>query len=95
MAGKPKKKAAIVARTEDGSPMVEVFSMRFDEGKLIMDCKALSSMRMDVVVTAEDIAEGWPVIKQSKSSIMSLGKRIPKAVRAWKREQKKEASAGQ
>ena len=35
MAGKPKKKPSIVARTEDGSPVVEVFGMAFDGEKLI------------------------------------------------------------
>ncbi len=95
MAGKPKKKPSIVARTEDGSPVVEIFGMEFDGEKLIMDCKALGSMRMDVVIGAEDVALGWPVVKASMSSLMAFGKRIPKAVRKWKKEQKKEApSAG-
>lgn len=93
MAGKPKKKPSIVARTEDGSPVVEVFAMTFDGGKLIMDCKALGSMRMDVVVGPEDIAAGWPVIKESKSAVMAFGKRVPKAIRKWKKEQKKAASS--
>ena len=92
MAGKPKKKPSIVARTEDGSPVVEVFGMKFEEGKLIMDCKALDSMRMDVVVSPEDVAAGWPVITGSKSPIMAFGKRVPKAVRAWKKAHKKDPS---
>ena len=93
MAGKPKKKPSIMARTEDGSPVVEVFGMKFEGGKLIMDCKALDSMRMDVVVSAEDVAAGWPVIKASRSAIMAFGKRVPKAVRAWKKEQKEEPAS--
>lgn len=93
MAGKPKKKPSIMARTEDGSPVVEVFGMKFEDGKLIMDCKALDSMRMDVVVSAEDVAAGWPVIKESRSAIMAFGKRVPKAVRNWKKAQKSEQSA--
>ena len=84
MAGKPKKKPSITARTEDGSPVVE--------GKLIMDCKALGSMRMDVVVAPEDVAEGWPVIKESRSAIMAFGKRVPKALRIWKKAQKETPS---
>lgn len=92
MAGKPKKKPSITARTEDGSPVVEVFSMKFEDGKLIMDCKALGSMRMDVVVAPEDVAAGWPVIKESRSAIMAFGKRVPKAVRNWKKAQKEAPS---
>lgn len=93
MAGKPKKKPSIVARTEDGSPVVEVFGMAFDGEKLIMDCKALGSMRMNVVISPEDVAAGWPVIRENKAPIMAFGKRVPKAVRAWKREQKRAASS--
>lgn len=92
MAGKPKKKPSIVARTEDGSPVVEVFGMKFDGQKLIMDCKALDSMRMDVVVSAEDVAAGWPVIKEHRSALMAFGRRVPKAIRAWKKRQKGEAA---
>lgn len=93
MAGKPKKKPSIMARTEDGSPVVEVFGMKFEGGQLIMDCKALGSMRMDVVVSAEDVAAGWPVIKESRSAIVSFGKRVPKAVRNWKKAQREASSA--
>lgn len=89
---KPKKKPSIVARTEDGSPVVEVFGLKFDGEKLIMDCKALGSMRMDVVIGPEDIAAGWPVVKENMGPIMAFGKRVPKAVRKWKKEQKKETS---
>lgn len=95
MARKPKKKPSIVARTEDGSPVVEVFGIRFEGQKLVMDCKALDSMRMDVVVGAEDIAAGWPVIKESRSAIMAFGKRLPKAVRMWKKGQKGESAPDQ
>ena len=42
-------KPSIMARAEDGSPVVvEVFAFEFKDGKLVMDCKALGSMRMDV-----------------------------------------------
>lgn len=89
MAGKPNKKPSIVAKTEDGSPVVEVFGMKLEGDKLVMDCKALGSMRMDVVISAEDIAAGWPVVKENRSTIMSFGKKIPKAIRNWKKEQAK------
>ena len=43
-------KPSIMARTEDGSPVVEVFAFECKDGKLVMDCKALGSMRMDVII---------------------------------------------
>ena len=43
-------KPSIMARTEDGSPVVEVFAFEYKDGKLVMDCKALGSMRMDVMI---------------------------------------------
>lgn len=92
MAGKPPKKPSITARTVDGSPVVEVFAMKYENGKLVMDCKALDSMRMDVVIAPEDIGMGWPVIMQSKSAIIAFGKRVPKAIRAWKKEQKEKSA---
>lgn len=89
MAHKRVKKPSIVAKTIDGSPVVEIFSLKTEGDKLIMDCKALDSMRMDVVITADDIAAGWPVVSENKSAIFSFGKKIPKAVRRWKKEKKK------
>lgn len=88
MAKKVEKRPAIVATTEDGSPVVEVFAMKVEGDKLVMDCKALGSMRMDVVVSAEGIAAGWPVIKESRSAIMAFGKRVPGAIRAFKKAQR-------
>lgn len=49
-------KPSIMARTEDGSPVVEVFAFEYKDGKLVMDCKALGSMRMDVIIAPEDLA---------------------------------------
>ena len=50
-------KPSIMARTEDGSPVVEVFAFEYKDGKLVMDCKALGSMRMDVIIGLEHYQE--------------------------------------
>lgn len=88
MVRKAVKRPSILAKTEDGSPMVEVFSMRTEGDRLIMDCKALDSMRMDVVVTTEDIAKGMPVVKESKAAIIAFAKQIPAAIRKQKKAEK-------
>lgn len=86
---KPAPKPSIVAKTEDGSPMVEIFSMEIGEnGDLVMDCKALGSMRMDVIVSAADVAKGWPVVKSSKKAIVAFVKQIPKALKEEKKAKK-------
>ena len=92
---KPKKvaKPAIVAVMDDGSPMVEIFKIeKNDKGELVMDCKALGSMRMDVIVTADSVALGWPVIKAAMGDVLSFAKQIPGALkRAKKAKQAAEA----
>lgn len=82
------KKPSIVAVMDDGSPMVEIFKIEMnDKGELVMDCKALGSMRMDVVVTADNVAAGWPVIKASMKAVMSFAKQIPGALKRAKKAQ--------
>ena len=78
-------KPSIMARTEDGSPVVEVFELEYKEGKLVMDCKALGSMRMDVIIAPEDLAKGWSIIKKDRGALMQFAKRLPKALRAQKK----------
>ncbi|MDO4442690.1 MAG: hypothetical protein Q4B69_02335 [Slackia sp.] len=86
---KPAPKPSIVAKVEDGSPMVEIFSMEIGkDGSLVMDCKALGSMRMDVIISADDVAKGWPVVKASKKSIIAFAKQIPGALKKVKKAQK-------
>lgn len=91
---KPKKKDSLKMLTEDGAPMVEIFGMKFDEeaGKLVLDAKALDSMKMPVIVTPEAIASGWPVIMANKKAIIAFAKRVPAALRARKKELKENAS---
>lgn len=88
---KPKKveKPSIVANMDDGSPMVEIFKIeRNDKGDLVMDVKALGSMRMDVIVSADSVAAGWPVVKEGRGAIMSFAKQIPGALRRAKAKRK-------
>ena len=61
-------KPSIMARTEDGSPVVEVFAFEYKDGKLVMDCKALGSMRMDVIIAPEDLAKGWSIVKKDRGA---------------------------
>lgn len=80
--------------TEDGSPMVEIFKMKTEEdGTLILDAKALDSMRMNVVLTPQAIAEGWPVIMASKKEIVAFAKKIPAALKAQKKHDKERQAA--
>ena len=62
---KAPKQPSLMMLTETGSPMVEIFKMNFENGNLILDAKALDSMRMNVLVTPEAIANGWPTRKPS------------------------------
>ena len=66
---KAPKQPSLMMLTETGSPMVEIFKMNFENGNLILDAKALDSMRMNVLVTPEAIAtvgrSSWPTRKPS------------------------------
>lgn len=88
MSPKPKK-ISLIARTDDGSPVVEVFGMETHGDQLIMDCKALDSMRMDVVVSIEDVARGLGVV--DKKAIIAFAKQLPAALRAHKKQAKQHA----
>ena len=72
---KAPKQPSLMMLTETGSPMVEIFKMNFENGNLILDAKALDSMRMNVLVTPEAIANGWPVIKPTRKPSWLLRKR--------------------
>ncbi len=90
---KPPKPKSLDMLTEDGSPMVEIYKMEcMDNGDLIIDLKALGSMRMNAKMTPEGIAQGWPVIKANKKAIFKFAKKIPAALRAQKRKDKEAAA---
>ena len=85
---KAPKQPSLMMLTETGSPMVEIFKMTYEDGNLILDAKALDSMRMNVLVTPEAIAAGWPDIMSNKKAVMAFAKRIPKALKARKKQAK-------
>ena len=74
-------KPSIMARTEDGSPVVEVFAFEYKDGKLVMDCKALGSMRMDVIIAPEDLAKGWSIIKKAPPQSVACSEEKERSVR--------------
>lgn len=82
------KKPCIAARAEDGTPVVEIFAFEFNDGKLVMDCKALGSMRMDVIIEPDSIGDGWPVIMRDKKAVIQFAKLLPKAIRSAKKKAK-------
>ena len=89
---KAPKQPSLMKLTETGSPMVEILKMNFENGNLILDAKALDSMRMNVLVTPEAIANGWPVIMANKKAIMAFAKKMPAALKARKKRLKAEAA---
>ncbi len=91
---KPPKPKSLDMLTEDGSPMVEIYSMKCeDNGDLVIDLKALGSMRMNAMMTPEGIAKGWPVIMANKKELIKFAKKIPAALREQKKKDKEAAAA--
>lgn len=57
-----KKRKSIIAYNEDGQPVMEVFSLELQGDQLVMDGKALDSMRMDVYISIDEIAQGMDIV---------------------------------
>ena len=61
-------KDAVTVRNENGEEVAAIFSVKRMGNKLIMDGKALGTMRMDMILTADDALKSirliftWPVI---------------------------------
>ena len=55
-------KKSITSYSEDGTPIMEIFSITRSGNKLIMDGKALGTMRMDVIVPIEEIVNGLGIV---------------------------------
>lgn len=87
-------KPSIMARTEDGSPVVEVFAFEYKDGKLVMDCKALGSMRMDVIIAPEDLAKGWSIVKKDRGAPDAVCQAPPQSV-ACSEERERPVGVGQ
>ena len=53
---------------DDGEIAMVIYSLRREGDKLVMDGKALGTMRMDMIITSEEAVKGlgialsWPVI---------------------------------
>lgn len=59
---KKQKRKAVTAYTTEGEPVMEVFAIKRDGDKLIIDGKALGSMTMDVVISIDEIARGIDIV---------------------------------
>jgi hypothetical protein len=53
---------SITSYSEDGTPIMEIFSITRSGNKLIMDGKALGTMRMDVIVPIEEVVKGLGIV---------------------------------
>ncbi|MGD0855361.1 MAG: hypothetical protein ABSA18_06100 [Dehalococcoidia bacterium] len=54
MSEQPKIKALKIF-TQDGNEVLKVYSINRERDNLIMDCKVLDAMRMDVMITPDEI----------------------------------------
>ena len=48
--------------TQDGNEVLKVYSITRDKDNLIMDCKVLDAMRMDVVITPDEIFNNFNLL---------------------------------
>ena len=49
---------------KDGDAIVEIYSIRRDGEKLVMDAKVLDAMRMDMILTLDEIFGGMKIVLQ-------------------------------
>lgn len=47
---------------EDGDAIVEIYSIKRNGEKLVMDAKVLGAMRMNMIVTADEIFSGMKIM---------------------------------
>ncbi|MBM3150366.1 MAG: hypothetical protein FJ008_07655 [Chloroflexi bacterium] len=47
---------SVKIRTSDGNVVVELYSVKRDGDKLVMDAKVLDAMRMDMVVAPDEVS---------------------------------------
>jgi hypothetical protein len=48
--------------TQDGNEVLKVYSITREKDNLIMDCKVLDAMRMDVMVTPDEVFENFNML---------------------------------
>jgi hypothetical protein len=49
---------------EDGETIVEIYSINRDGERLVMDAKVLGAMRMNIVLTPEEVFNGVKMLSQ-------------------------------
>lgn len=47
---------------KDGDAIVEIYSIKRDGEKLVMDAKVLDAMRMDMIITLDEVFSGMKII---------------------------------
>jgi hypothetical protein len=48
--------------TQDGSEVLKVYSIKREKDNMIMDCKVLDAMRMDVVITPDEVFRNFGML---------------------------------
>lgn len=51
--------------TQDGNEVLKVYSITREKDNLIMDCKVLDAMRMDVMVTPDEVFENFNMLAKT------------------------------
>jgi hypothetical protein len=51
--------------TQDGNEVLQIYSFTREGGDIIMDCKVLDAMRMDVVVTSDEVFSNFGMLMKA------------------------------
>lgn len=51
--------------TQDGNEVLKVYSITRDSDNMIMDCKVLDAMRMDVVITPDEVFTNFGMLMKA------------------------------
>ena len=58
--------------TEDGNEVLKVYSVKREKDNLIMDCKVLDAMRMDVMITPDEVFDNFGMLFKAVLSYLVL-----------------------
>lgn len=58
----PKPLKSLRIYTQDGNEVLKVYSIKREKDNLIMDCKVLDAMRMDVMITPEEVFDNFGML---------------------------------
>jgi hypothetical protein len=64
MSQQPKLKTLKIF-TSDGNEVLQVYSITREGENMIMDCKVLEAMRMDVVITPDQVFNNWSMLMKA------------------------------